>query len=147
MGNYGCFLDCTERISLPLHAEARVNLIRKRPLSSLAAHVLGSVIVVESLVVFSLATLLLFITCKCAFLLVHERISEHYAHKNSQKPTDNAELLNNNVSTRTITGCLPESIWNRHPSQRHIDETSIKQNKQSSPEINIFPFELEKDTS
>ncbi|KFK40717.1 gamete expressed 2 protein [Arabis alpina] len=38
MGNYGCFLDCTERISLPLHAEARVNLIRKRPLSSLSAH-------------------------------------------------------------------------------------------------------------
>jgi len=38
MGNYGCFLDCTERISLPLHAEARVNLIRKSPLSSLGAH-------------------------------------------------------------------------------------------------------------
>ncbi|EOA12883.1 hypothetical protein CARUB_v10025856mg [Capsella rubella] len=38
MGNYGCYLDCTERISLPLHAEARVNLIRKRPLSSLSAH-------------------------------------------------------------------------------------------------------------
>lgn len=38
MGNYGCFLDCIERISLPLHVVARVNLIRKRPLSSLAAH-------------------------------------------------------------------------------------------------------------
>ncbi|ESQ32377.1 hypothetical protein EUTSA_v10005444mg, partial [Eutrema salsugineum] len=38
MGNYGCFLDCTERISQPLHAEARVNIIRKRPLSSLAGH-------------------------------------------------------------------------------------------------------------
>ncbi|XP_020877406.1 protein GAMETE EXPRESSED 2 isoform X3 [Arabidopsis lyrata subsp. lyrata] len=134
MGNYGCFLDCTERISLPLHAKARVNLIRKRPLSSLGAHVLGSVIVVESLVVFSLATLLLFFTCKCAFLLVHERRSE----KNSQKPTDNAELLNSNVSTRTITGCLLESIWHRHTQQRHIGETSGNQSKQSSPEINIF---------
>ncbi|CAL9242782.1 unnamed protein product [Arabidopsis halleri] len=186
MGNYGCFLDCTERISLPLHAEARVNLIRKRPLSSLGAHgtfmkylvvipfslvysvskknlpnylnsglilvwlvsllmvlfVLGSVIVVESLVVFSLATLLLFFTCKCAFLLVHER-SEHSVDKNSQKPTDNANFLYSNVSTRTITGCLPESLWHRHTQQRHIGETSGNQNKQSSPEINIFPFELE----
>ncbi|KAG7537207.1 Immunoglobulin E-set [Arabidopsis suecica] len=144
MGNYGCFLDCTERISLPLHAEARVKLIRKRPLSSLGAHVLGSVIVVESLVVFSLATLLLFFTCKCAFLLVHERRSEHSVDKNSQKPTDNANFLNSNVSTTTITGCLPESIWHRHTQQRHIGETSGNQNKQSSPEINIFPFELEK---
>ncbi|CAH8299742.1 unnamed protein product [Eruca vesicaria subsp. sativa] len=101
MGNYGCFLDCTERISLPLHAVARVNLIRKRPLSSLAAHVLGSVIVVESLV-------------------------------------DNAELLNENVSTRTITHCFPESMWNRQ-----VGETSAKQKKEL-PEINIVPFELEK---
>ncbi|KAL9282862.1 putative immunoglobulin-like protein [Arabidopsis thaliana] len=141
MGNYGCFLDCTERISLPLHAEARVNLIRKSPLSSLGAHVLGSVIVVESLVVFSLATLLLFFTCKCALLLVHERRSQH---KNLQIPTDNAELLNSNVSTTRITCCLPESIWNRHPQQRHIGETSGNQNKQSSPDINIFPFQLDK---
>ncbi|XP_023641217.1 protein GAMETE EXPRESSED 2 isoform X2 [Capsella rubella] len=89
MGNYGCYLDCTERISLPLHAEARVNLIRKRPLSSLSAHVLGSMIVMESLVVFTLATLLLFFTCKCAFLLVHERRGEHYPDKNLQQSTVN----------------------------------------------------------
>ncbi|XP_056845476.1 protein GAMETE EXPRESSED 2 [Raphanus sativus] len=141
-GNYGCFLDCTERISLPLHAEARVNLIRKRPLSSLAAHVLGSVIVVESLVVFSLASLLLFFTCKCAFLLVHERRSEHSVHMDPQKLTvDNAELLNKNVSTRTITRFL-ESIWNRNAPNRQVGETSAKQNKEL-PEINIVPFEVE----
>ncbi|CAH2065290.1 unnamed protein product [Thlaspi arvense] len=130
MGNYGCSLDCTERISLPLHAKAQVNLIRKRPLSALAAQVLGSVIVVESLVVFSLATLLLFFTCKCAFLLVHERRNEHYVNKNLQKPTDNAESLNGNVSSRKITGCFPESIWNRHTRQRQVGETSSKQNKE-----------------
>ncbi|CAH8358393.1 unnamed protein product [Eruca vesicaria subsp. sativa] len=139
MGNYGCFLDCTERISLPLHAVARVNLIRKRPLSSLAAHVLGSVIVVESLVVFSLATVLLFFTCKCAFLLLHERRSQHSVHMNPQKPTvGNSELLNENVSARRITRCFPESMWNRQ-----VGETSAKQKKEL-PEINIVPFELEK---
>ncbi|XP_033140525.1 protein GAMETE EXPRESSED 2 isoform X4 [Brassica rapa] len=170
MGNYGCFLDCIERISLPLHVVARVNLIRKRPLSSLAAHgtcmndlrvsirfgllglntfchlvaVLGSVIVVESLVVFSLAIVLLFFTCKCAFLLVHERRSEHSVHMNPQKPTvDNAKLLNDNVSTRIVTRCFPESIWNRHAPNRQVGETSATQNKEL-PEINIVPFELEK---
>ncbi|CDY60426.1 BnaCnng36290D [Brassica napus] len=144
MGNYGCFLDCAERISLPLHAVARVNLIRKRPLSSLAAHVLGSVIVVESLVVFSLASILLFFTCKCAFLLLHERRSQHSVHMNPQKPTmDNAKLLNDNVSTRIVTRCFPESIWNRHAPNRQVGETSATQNKEL-PEINIVPFELEK---
>ncbi|WZZ36656.1 hypothetical protein YC2023_020057 [Brassica napus] len=149
MGNYGCFLDCAERISLPLHAVARVNLIRKRPLSSLAAHVLGSVIVVESLVVFSLASILLFFTCKCAFLLLHERRSQHSVHMNPQKPTmDNAKLLNDNVSTRIVTRCFPESIWNRHAPNRYriiaqVGETSATQNKEL-PEINIVPFELEK---
>ncbi|CAH2044666.1 unnamed protein product [Thlaspi arvense] len=147
MGNYGCYLDCTERISLPLHAKAHVNLIRKRPLSSLAAHVLGSVIVVESLVVFSLATLLLLFTCKCAFLLVHERRSERYVNKCLQKPTDNAESLNSIVSSRKPTGCFPESIWNRHTQQRQVGETSGKQNKEL-PEVNIFPFkEVDKATS
>ncbi|XP_010512519.1 PREDICTED: LOW QUALITY PROTEIN: protein GAMETE EXPRESSED 2-like [Camelina sativa] len=139
MGNYGCYLDCNERVSLPLHAEAHVNLIRKRPLSSLTAHVLGSMIVMESLVVFTLATLLLFFTCKCAFLLVHERRREHCAHKSLQQPTDNAELLNGNISTRTFAGCLPEEcIWKRHHTQRDVAETSGKQNKQLSPDIKQF---------
>ena len=38
MGHYGCRPDCTEKISLPLFAEATVNLIRRRPMSSVLAH-------------------------------------------------------------------------------------------------------------
>ncbi|XP_062175751.1 protein GAMETE EXPRESSED 2-like isoform X3 [Alnus glutinosa] len=38
MGNYGCYPDCAERVSLPLYTEAAVNLIRRRPMSSLVAH-------------------------------------------------------------------------------------------------------------
>ncbi|XP_010547016.1 PREDICTED: protein GAMETE EXPRESSED 2 isoform X2 [Tarenaya hassleriana] len=111
MGNYGCYLDYDERISLPLQAEARVKLIRKIPLSSLAAHVLGSAIVLESLIVFSLGILLLFFTCKYAYLLAVERRKERYALNNPQERTVNADVAHD--ETRLI-GCLPESLWNHH---------------------------------
>ncbi|KAF8392567.1 hypothetical protein HHK36_022912 [Tetracentron sinense] len=38
MGNYGCYPDCAERISMPLFADATVNLIRRRPMNSWVAH-------------------------------------------------------------------------------------------------------------
>lgn len=38
MGNYGCYPDCIEGMSMPLYAEAMVNLMRRRPMSSLLAH-------------------------------------------------------------------------------------------------------------
>ncbi|KAJ4826072.1 hypothetical protein Tsubulata_041704 [Turnera subulata] len=85
MGHYGCYSDCAEKISRPLSAEATVNLIYGGPLSSLAAHTLGSVIIIEFLVVFTLGMVLLFFTCKCAFLLVDER-SRSYGPRNGQKP-------------------------------------------------------------
>lgn len=73
LGNYGCYSDCAEIISMPLSAEATVNLIRRNPMSSLLAHTLGSIIAIEFVVVFSLGVLLVFFTCKCAFVLLNER--------------------------------------------------------------------------
>ncbi|PKA49801.1 Protein gamete expressed 2 [Apostasia shenzhenica] len=34
LGNFGCYLDCTNRMSLPLSAEATVDIIKRRPLNS-----------------------------------------------------------------------------------------------------------------
>ncbi|KAM7251560.1 hypothetical protein ACFE04_023443 [Oxalis oulophora] len=73
LGNYGCYPDCAENISTPLYAAANVHLIRGQPMSSLVAHVLGSVIMVEFIIVLTLGVVLLFFTCKCAILLVKER--------------------------------------------------------------------------
>ncbi|KAL2464204.1 Protein GAMETE EXPRESSED 2 [Forsythia ovata] len=73
MGNYGCYPNCTEMMSMPLLAESTISLIRRRPISPLAAHFLGSAIVVESIVVFSLGILLLYFMCKCAFVLIDEK--------------------------------------------------------------------------
>ncbi|XP_012828126.1 PREDICTED: LOW QUALITY PROTEIN: protein GAMETE EXPRESSED 2 [Erythranthe guttata] len=73
LGNYGCYPNCDEAISMSLFAESTVNLIRHRPMSSLVAHTLGSAIVIESVFVFSLGLLLLFFVCKCAFVLVYEK--------------------------------------------------------------------------
>ncbi|WVY92063.1 hypothetical protein V8G54_037577 [Vigna mungo] len=73
MGNYGCFPDCADGMSMPLYTEATVNLMRKQPMSSFLAHTLGSIIVIEFVIIFSLGALLLYFTCKCAILLAHER--------------------------------------------------------------------------
>ncbi|KAJ4955934.1 hypothetical protein NE237_012717 [Protea cynaroides] len=75
MGNYGCYPDCSEKMSFPLFAEATVNLIGRQPMSSLVAHSLGSVIVIEFIMMFALGVLLLFFTCKCAIALGNERKS------------------------------------------------------------------------
>ncbi|KAH8502369.1 hypothetical protein H0E87_013897 [Populus deltoides] len=82
MGHYGCSSDCTDKIAVPLHAEATVQLIRRRSMSSLLAHTLGSAILVEFLMVFSLGGILLFFTCKCAMHLANER--RRISVKNSQ---------------------------------------------------------------
>ena len=38
MGNYGCYPDCAEKMSMPLFAEANIHLMRRRPMTSLVAH-------------------------------------------------------------------------------------------------------------
>ncbi|XP_019053575.1 PREDICTED: protein GAMETE EXPRESSED 2 isoform X3 [Nelumbo nucifera] len=73
MGNYGCCPDCAEGMSLPLFSEATVNLIRRRPMSSMVAHTMGEIIVVGFVVMFSLGVVLLIFICKCAIALVKER--------------------------------------------------------------------------
>ncbi|GER52166.1 gamete expressed 2 [Striga asiatica] len=73
LGNYGCYPDCSEMMSESLFVESTVNLVKHKPMSSLAAHTLGSAIVVESFLVFFLGLGLLFYICKCAGVLVHEK--------------------------------------------------------------------------
>lgn len=73
MGKYGCFLDCDEMMSKPLFAKATINLMRRRPMSSLVAHTLGSAIVIEFIALFCLGVLLVLFICKCALVLIRER--------------------------------------------------------------------------
>ncbi|CAK7322575.1 unnamed protein product [Dovyalis caffra] len=108
MGHYGCYSDCTEKIAAPLSAEATVHLIQRGLMSSLSAHTLGSVIVVEFLMVLSLGGLLLFFTCKCAMHLVKERRSisvqnsQLSSMQNSQKKTSSTDF---SEDTTNFTGC------------------------------------------
>ncbi|KAG8655490.1 hypothetical protein MANES_04G040225v8 [Manihot esculenta] len=105
MGNYGCYADCTDNISMPLHVKATVNLIRKRPMSSLAVHIL------------------LFFTCKCAILLVNERSSFKFQNskqstlRNFQKESSSADL---SEKTTDLTGGCSRylSIYHRTSSFR-----------------------------
>ncbi|XP_043812259.1 protein GAMETE EXPRESSED 2 isoform X9 [Manihot esculenta] len=123
MGNYGCYSDCTDNISMPLHVKATVNLIRKRPMSSLAVHTLGSVVIIEFLMVLSFGVVLLFFTCKCAILLVNERSSFKFQNskqstlRNFQKESSSADL---SEKTTDLTGGCSRylSIYHRTSSFR-----------------------------
>ncbi|XP_050214679.1 protein GAMETE EXPRESSED 2 isoform X2 [Mercurialis annua] len=73
LGHYGCYLDCSEKVSIPLQSEATINLIWRTPMSSFTAQTLGSAVILEFLVVLCLGVVVLFFTCKCAILLTNER--------------------------------------------------------------------------
>ncbi|KAK4477843.1 hypothetical protein RD792_017106 [Penstemon davidsonii] len=113
LGNHGCYPNCDEMMSMSLFAEFSVNLLRERPMSSLAAHTLGSAIVIVSIVVFSLGMLLLFFICKCAVLLVQEK-------KQQKKPQD-IELskiqdsqnlvVDSSGKEKLLPGCFPVSLF------------------------------------
>ncbi|XP_024922274.2 protein GAMETE EXPRESSED 2 isoform X2 [Ziziphus jujuba] len=89
MGNYGCYPDCADKISVPLYTEASINLIRRKPINSVVAHALGSAIIIEFIMVFCLGLLLLFFTCKCAILLAKERRNKSSIRNSQQTSTHN----------------------------------------------------------
>ncbi|XP_026453766.1 protein GAMETE EXPRESSED 2-like isoform X1 [Papaver somniferum] len=66
MGNYGCYPDCADKISLPLYTEATVNLIRRQQISSGLFYTINSVIVTEFIMISLLGAVLLFYFCRCA---------------------------------------------------------------------------------
>ncbi|KAG5242094.1 protein GAMETE EXPRESSED [Salix suchowensis] len=109
MGHYGCSSDCTDKIAVPLYAEATVHLIRRGSMSSLLANTLGSAILVEFIVVFSLGGILLFFTCKCTKQLLNERRrritvknSQQSSAQNSQKKSQNTDFAEDRTN---FTGC------------------------------------------
>ncbi|XP_052620731.1 protein GAMETE EXPRESSED 2 isoform X1 [Lactuca sativa] len=77
MGWYGCYPeDCQEMMSVPLISEASINLIRKMPVDPVVAHSLISAIVIESTILSSLTTILIFYTSKCVFALLHKKFKD-----------------------------------------------------------------------
>ncbi|KAJ6733857.1 JITTERBUG ISOFORM N [Salix koriyanagi] len=109
MGHYGCSSDCTDKIAVPLYAEATVHLIRRGSMSSLLANTLGPAILAEFIVVFSLGGILLFFTCKCTKQLLNERRrritvknSQQSSAQNSQKKSLNTDFAEDRTN---FTGC------------------------------------------
>ncbi|GMP76486.1 hypothetical protein CsSME_00033135 [Camellia sinensis var. sinensis] len=130
MGNYGCYPDCAEKMSMPLFAEANINLMRKRPMKSLVAHFLGSAIVIEFILIFSLGVLLLYYTCKCAIVLVNEKRSRGARNielcqvQSSSKKTSSTDLSEN---VTHFTG------WCPRPSLRMSQPSNFRQRSNCGP--------------
>uniref|UniRef100_A0A7N0UQ31 GEX2 N-terminal Ig-like domain-containing protein n=1 Tax=Kalanchoe fedtschenkoi TaxID=63787 RepID=A0A7N0UQ31_KALFE len=104
LGNYGCYQDCVEKLSEPLFSEATIKLVRRKPMSSLAARSLGSVIICEFITVCFLGAVLLFYTCKCARALANERSSSLSTQTSSP---DHSPLQ---VSTSCVTAVKSDTI-------------------------------------
>ncbi|KAI0514236.1 hypothetical protein KFK09_010271 [Dendrobium nobile] len=96
LGNYGCYLDCTDIMSFPLSVEATVILIKRRPLNSTTAFLLGSAIFFEIATLFLLGGLLLFFICKCMIALHIERKNDD----NSQSLHKEELIKNHNEKIR-----------------------------------------------
>ncbi|KAL0348648.1 UNVERIFIED_CONTAM: protein GAMETE EXPRESSED 2 [Sesamum angustifolium] len=132
LANHGCYPNCAEMMSMCLFAESTVNLIRHRSMSSLAAHALGSAIVIESLAVFSLGLLLLFFICKCAAVLVHEKkrrkAQDFQLSKCKGSPTQNL-AGDRSGNEKLHTGCCPLSFLfgGQHSNSQRSDHISTEE--------------------
>ncbi|XP_043719038.1 protein GAMETE EXPRESSED 2 isoform X2 [Telopea speciosissima] len=159
MGNYGCYPDCSERMSFPLFAEATVNLIGRQPMSSLAAHSLGSAIVIEFIMMFALGVLLLFFTCKCAIALENERKNrcarniKHSRQGNFQKHTSSgtsSENVTYFTAACSSTRSQPSNFCQRSRrlsgnGRSSKDEHRSPQSSEQSPRTSFMPLSVEKD--
>ncbi|KAK4338873.1 hypothetical protein RND71_040335 [Anisodus tanguticus] len=105
MGNYGCYPDCTEMMSMPHFVEASVSLMRERPLSSLFAHAFGSAIIIEFILVFSLGVILLFFICKCAFVLINEK------RRQASQDFELSNVQNSHEGTEPVLFMKPTSSY------------------------------------
>ncbi|XP_059280723.1 protein GAMETE EXPRESSED 2 isoform X1 [Lycium ferocissimum] len=108
MGNYGCYPDCTEMMSMPHLVEASVSLMRERPLSSLFAHAFGSAIIIEFILVLSLSVILLFFICKCSFVLINEKrrqASQEFELSNVQNSQEGTLTEDLSDKMTRVRGC------------------------------------------
>ncbi|MCL7043189.1 hypothetical protein MKW94_012348 [Papaver nudicaule] len=105
MGNYGCYPNCAEKISLPLFTEATVDLIRRRPMSSPLSQTIGSAIVIVFIMISFLGSVLLFFLCRCAHHLRMERKSAKSSAEKSPKPS----VIPTSLDNRTECFAKPSS--------------------------------------
>ncbi|KAH7688236.1 hypothetical protein IHE45_03G019900 [Dioscorea alata] len=148
MGNYGCYPDCTERMSLPLSTKVTVNLVRRKPISSTAALLLGSAIVVEIIMMLLLGGILLFFMCKCMNALQKEE-------KNTEnlEPTEVEHIDNETIEEHISEFSGPISLGNQSSSLhkrsgRMVGNLSMNEEAtygiQTSGGGEIIPLSIEK---
>ncbi|KAL9670586.1 hypothetical protein QQ045_008139 [Rhodiola kirilowii] len=85
LGNYGCHEDCVEKLSKPLFSDATMKLVRRKPMSSLAAN----------------RSVLLFYKCKCAKALSNER-SINLSTQTSRSSGESQQLENKVLPNPTL---------------------------------------------
>ncbi|KAG9456070.1 hypothetical protein H6P81_000578 [Aristolochia fimbriata] len=140
MGNYGCYSNCTERMSLPVLTEATISLMKNRPMSSLVAKLLGSAIILEFIAIFVLGVILLLFICKCATGLncyrketVIQKEIQLSEADTFQKTVESSATSSENETY--FTGCsAPFPLRGHHPNFRQRSVRRIKLGESSGVE-------------
>ncbi|XP_076894549.1 protein GAMETE EXPRESSED 2-like [Bidens hawaiensis] len=129
MGWFGCYPDCSEMMLAPLMSEATVSLITRTPMNALVAHSLGFLLVIESIVLSTLAVILMFFTCKCVTVLVRERRKQQEEPPNLQlnEPQNNNEQMSSVGSPDNaiqLTGNCPSPVRQTEEASNLLAEES-----------------------
>ncbi|XP_068649169.1 protein GAMETE EXPRESSED 2 [Aristolochia californica] len=120
MGNFGCYSNCTKRMSLPVLTEATIHLVQKRPMSSLVSKLLGSAIIIGFLTMLLLGVMLLLFICKCATALGYKKrtpIQKEVQLSDAdsfQKPAESSATSSENATY--FTGCSTPFLLRAHRS-------------------------------
>ncbi|XP_062193705.1 protein GAMETE EXPRESSED 2 isoform X2 [Phragmites australis] len=73
LGNYGCYPDCSEKMSTPLSTAKTIRLVKTKHMNSRIALMVESVLVIEILTMLCLGGVLLYFLFKCMKTLKDER--------------------------------------------------------------------------
>ncbi|XP_071730857.1 protein GAMETE EXPRESSED 2 [Rutidosis leptorrhynchoides] len=128
MGFYGCSPDCSEMESVALMTNATINLITRTPISSLVAHSLGSVILLESIALSVLILILMFFMCKSIIVILRKKKKcqvesqnlQHDQHMSRNSSSENMMQLTENSVIPLAQTEQPSNIL------KPVEETDIE---------------------
>ncbi|XP_020523491.1 protein GAMETE EXPRESSED 2 isoform X2 [Amborella trichopoda] len=130
MGNYGCYPDCSLKITVPLSTKATIDLCDRKPMTPLLAFFLGAAIIIGFIMTFILGLVLLFFSCKCAFALQKNRGNSCNLSKVELATTEAVNEMLSATSSDNVTyftGCSSPFLLRRHHGNFHQRESGSKE--------------------
>ncbi|KAI3966660.1 hypothetical protein MKW92_047731 [Papaver armeniacum] len=140
MGNYGCYPDCADKISLPLFTEATIHLIRRRRMGSALSHTINSVIVTEFIMISLLGAVILFCLCRCALYMRKKKKRDKGSAEKSGKPSVIPTSLDNRTNLPTESSSNPSWLKSKFANFRQRSCRKFGNDEATKEEENNLPL-------